>query len=294
MRLRDAGLGSVRADAFTRLQGGRPWTRKGVGLGCDLTPIASISGWHWFYFGIAALFAVTGPMWPWLRTRTWLPAVVAASLSRAPLDARLWLAALLLLFLYGTAPEMYHRATAPIAPTADQIAKATSPIQAKLDEAIKQRDTAKLELDDTKRQLDAAPQIAPLGASSSVLIVPSPSLTGPLIGEIASATILFEPGLGEAATLMEKSTNIKTAVVEIDHTVQTTIIGYQPIIGTFVFDGSYGPFDVRVGGGSVFPADTTTIRENGETSVVVQIFPGQALTTIGSSSREIRISFLRK
>lgn len=118
----------------------------GLPFGDDLyhdKPIASIGGWHWFYFGTAALFAVTGPMWPWIRTRTWLPAGVAASLSKAPLDARLWIAALLFLFLYGTAPEIYQRATAPAAPPAgftqqqvdEKIAVVTAPIQSKLDAA---------------------------------------------------------------------------------------------------------------------------------------------------------------
>ena len=104
----------------------------GLPFGDDLyhdKPIASIGVWHWFYLGIAALFAVTGPMWPWLRTRTWLPAGVTASLSKAPLDARVWIAALLLLFLYGTAPEIYQRATAP-APL-----PSVAPIQAQLDAA---------------------------------------------------------------------------------------------------------------------------------------------------------------
>lgn len=179
-------------------------------------------------------------------------------------------------------------------PSAADIAKATATIQEKLDDVIKQRDAAKVELEDTKRQLDAARQMTPLGTGSSTLIIPSPSSTAPLISEIASATVLFQPGIAEAVTLMEKSSNIKTALVEIDHTGQTTIIGYQPIIGTFVFDGSYGPFDVRVNGGSVFPADTATITKNGETSVVVQILPGQTFTVLSNLSRQIRISFFTK
>lgn len=120
----------------------------GLPFGEDLyhdKTIASIGGWHWFYLGIAAVFAVSGPMWPWIRTRTWLPPSVAESLSKAPLDARLWIAALLLLFLYVTAPEIYQRATAPSAPptvihdppTADDIAKAAAPIQAQLEAAQK-------------------------------------------------------------------------------------------------------------------------------------------------------------
>ena len=86
----------------------------GLPFGEDLYSEKPVTGWHLFYLAIGLLFAVTGPMWPWIRTRTWLPASIAASLSKAPLDARLWIAALLLLFLYGTAPEIYRRATAPM------------------------------------------------------------------------------------------------------------------------------------------------------------------------------------
>ncbi len=153
----------------------------GLPFGDDLyhdKPIANIGAWHWFYLGIAALFAVTGPMWPWIRTRTWLPAGVAASFSKAPLDARLWIAALLLLFLYGTAPEIYQRATAPAASpsvihaTAEDIAKATAPIQAQLDaashelqaevqrarEAAKELETVRSQIADLRQQNDALRQ----------------------------------------------------------------------------------------------------------------------------------------
>jgi hypothetical protein len=62
---------------------------------------------------IGLSFAVTGPMWPLIRIISWIPKKVSASFSRAALDARIWIAILLLLFVYGTAPEIYQRATQP-------------------------------------------------------------------------------------------------------------------------------------------------------------------------------------
>jgi hypothetical protein len=88
----------------------------GLPFGEDLYHSTPITGWHWFYLAIGLLFAGAGPMFPWIRTRTWVPEAVSASLSRASLDARVWIAALLLLFVYGTAPEIYRRATAPNIP----------------------------------------------------------------------------------------------------------------------------------------------------------------------------------
>ena len=71
----------------------------------------SISGWHWFYLSIGLLFAGAGPMFPWIRARAWIPETASASLSRAALDARFWIATLLLIFVYMAAPEIYRRAT---------------------------------------------------------------------------------------------------------------------------------------------------------------------------------------
>jgi hypothetical protein len=161
----------------------------GLPFGDDLyhdMPLSSIGGWHWFYLGIAIVFAVAGPMWPLIRTRTWLPAGAVTSLSKASLDARIWIATLLLLFLYGIAPEIYNRATGVHniiqppqkifgPPTAEQIAKAAEPeikkqvvaatasIQKQLDQTIAERDAANRKV----RQLEAlqsAPPAPPIAA----------------------------------------------------------------------------------------------------------------------------------
>jgi hypothetical protein len=89
----------------------------GLPFGDDLyhdKPIASVSGWHWFYLLIAMLLAIAGPMWPWIRTRSWVSQALVAPLSRVPSNPYVWLAVLLILFVYGTAPEIYQRATAPL------------------------------------------------------------------------------------------------------------------------------------------------------------------------------------
>jgi hypothetical protein len=73
----------------------------GLPFGDHLYHSQPITGWHYIYLGIAVLFAVGGPMWPWIRTRAWVSPRVSASVSRAASDARVWLIILLLLFIYG-------------------------------------------------------------------------------------------------------------------------------------------------------------------------------------------------
>jgi hypothetical protein len=161
----------------------------GLPFGDDLyhdKPISSIGGWHWFYLGIAIVFAVAGPMWPLIRARTWLPAGAVTSLSKASLDARIWIAALLLLFLYSIAPEIYNRATGVhniiqppqeifVSPSAEQIAKAAEPeikkqvvaatasIQKQLDQTIAERDVANRKVQQLKA-LQNAPPAPPIAA----------------------------------------------------------------------------------------------------------------------------------
>jgi hypothetical protein len=89
----------------------------GLPFGDDLYHGTPITGWHLFYLAIGLLFAGAGPMFPWIRTRSWIPERISASLSRAALDARIRIIALLLLFVYGVAPAIYRRATMPVAVT---------------------------------------------------------------------------------------------------------------------------------------------------------------------------------
>jgi hypothetical protein len=67
-------------------------------FGEDLYNDKTITGWHVFYLVIGLLFAGAGPMFPWIRTR--IPESISISLSRAALDARIWIAALLILYIY--------------------------------------------------------------------------------------------------------------------------------------------------------------------------------------------------
>jgi hypothetical protein len=103
----------------------------GLPFGDDLyhdKPLSSIGGWHWFYLGIAVMFALTGPMWPWLRSRPRAPQTAVTALSRMAINPYAWLAALLALFFYGTGPELYQRATAPFStPTAPREPTAQQP-----------------------------------------------------------------------------------------------------------------------------------------------------------------------
>lgn len=88
----------------------------GLPFGEDLYQNKPIAAWHIFYFIMAIILAGAGPMWPWLRTREWIPEGAKASLSKVPLDGRIWIATLLLLFVYGTGPEVYRRVVEPFIP----------------------------------------------------------------------------------------------------------------------------------------------------------------------------------
>jgi hypothetical protein len=92
----------------------------GLPFGEDLHNNKPVTPWNYFYLAIAIIFAVTGPMWPWLRTREWIPEGARVSLSKAPLDGRIWIVTLLLLFVYGTGPEIYRRAAQPFTSSISQ------------------------------------------------------------------------------------------------------------------------------------------------------------------------------
>jgi hypothetical protein len=85
----------------------------GLPFGEDLYNDRPIPPIHWFYLGVAIFCAIGGPMWPTIRKR-WATPNIAASIARSARDARLWVALLLVFFLYGVAPEAYRRASAPV------------------------------------------------------------------------------------------------------------------------------------------------------------------------------------
>ena len=115
-----------------------------------------------FYLVIGCFFAIGGPMFPLTRTVTWIPKGIAPSISKAARDARIWIAVLLLFFLYGVAPEIYQRAT--VAPpftngfTPDQvdakIASATAPLNEKIA-------SLRHQLNDARKTLPPAPPSQP-------------------------------------------------------------------------------------------------------------------------------------
>jgi hypothetical protein len=71
---------------------------------------------HWLFLSIAIFCAIAGPMWPAIRNRYASPRI-AASVAGAARDARVWVVVLLAFFLYGVAPDIYQRATKPVAVT---------------------------------------------------------------------------------------------------------------------------------------------------------------------------------
>jgi hypothetical protein len=83
----------------------------GLPFGEDLYNDKPVTGLHGFYLAIGLLFAVAGPMWPWIRTRPWVSQTLVASLSRVPSNPYVWFTILMVLFLYGAGPDIYRRAT---------------------------------------------------------------------------------------------------------------------------------------------------------------------------------------
>jgi hypothetical protein len=154
----------------------------GLPFGDDLYQDKPVSNLHWVYLVIGCLFAAGGPMFPLTREVRWLPQWVAPSISGAARDARVWIAVLLLFFLYGVAPDIYQRATKPIAVTGaigampigttsvdEAVAQATKRISSERDEAVqsgarmaKERDDAVRQLEDMKRQIQNMPPTAHL------------------------------------------------------------------------------------------------------------------------------------
>jgi hypothetical protein len=186
----------------------------GLPFGEDLYNDKPVTRWHLFYLAIGVLFAVAGPMWPWIRTRTWLPAGAIASLSKAPLDARLWIAALLLLFIYATGPELYKRAVSPAAlpvathepPTSEDTIKTKTQIQDQLNAITQERDQLKQQLTDAlTNQHSGAFTLAQPGAVGTITWRPQPQLLvlggGP---DAQIAGILFQ-GISSALVQMKEA-----------------------------------------------------------------------------------------
>jgi hypothetical protein len=120
----------------------------GLPFGEDLyhdTPFSEINGWHWVYLVIGIFFAGAGFMFPLLRTRRWFPVRMSASLSRTALDARFWIAALMILFVWVVLrPELFGRFSPPRTPSvSDKYAWEQLSINEALELRIALRDVTK-------------------------------------------------------------------------------------------------------------------------------------------------------
>jgi hypothetical protein len=158
----------------------------GLPFGDDLYHSSPVTWLHLFYLAIGLIFAVSGPMWPWIRTISWIPEGFSASLSRAALDARIWIAVLLLIFMYGVVPEIYQRISqnvvhhpSVIHATQEEIATAIAPIQSKLNALIHERNNLKRDLAEAKAQENTLKQ-----ALNKSNIIQSPTTQNALGGPI--------------------------------------------------------------------------------------------------------------
>lgn len=103
----------------------------GLPFGDDLYHDKPVIGLHLAYLCIGVLFAIGGPMFPLIRKISWVPKWIAPSISGAARDARIWIAILIIFFLYGIGPELYWRATTPLSARISQL-------QAELESANRQ------------------------------------------------------------------------------------------------------------------------------------------------------------
>jgi len=138
----------------------------GLPFGDALYHDKPITAQHWLYLSIAILCAIGGPMWPTIRNKYASPRV-ASSVANAARDARVWIAVLLVFFLYMAAPDIYLRATKPIVASGpigampvgagsvdETIAQAAKNVTSERDEAIKSAARAAKERDDALRELE--------------------------------------------------------------------------------------------------------------------------------------------
>lgn len=140
----------------------------GLPFGEDLYHGTPVTNAHIAYLVVGIIFAGVGPMWPHMRTLRWISPSIAASISRAAYDARLWVLVLLSIFFYGVAPEIYRRAIEPPASSNgytqqqvdEKIANAVASLNTQLAEANRQKDAAHRDADALRRQLQNTP--APL------------------------------------------------------------------------------------------------------------------------------------
>jgi ribosomal protein L12E/L44/L45/RPP1/RPP2 len=137
------------------------------------------------FIAVGCFFAGLGTAWPAVRTRFPQQALVL-SVGRIASDARYWLALILVGFLYAAGPEMYQRATRPVAVTGaigvmpigsesleEAIKNATEKIRAERDSAIanlavasKERDSLAEQLKQNQRSRVAAVPMAPQSSQS--------------------------------------------------------------------------------------------------------------------------------
>jgi hypothetical protein len=194
-------------------------------FGEDLYGDKPITGWHSFYLTIGLLFAVVGPIWPWIRTRSWISRTLVASLSGAAANAYVWLTVLLLLFLYNVGPELYHQAVHEPA-TADDIAKAIAPLQA--------------EIANLKKQLaDAAQRIEP---KTTAPLPPNAGESGGLISWALDGQFLVVTGGGPEArinSVLLQGTSTTSVSIKEAYAVSELTGHQQDLMANVQYKGYY-------------------------------------------------------
>src|SRR5258708_14835428 len=221
----------------------------GLRFGDDLYHAKPITLLHWSYLAVAVICAIGGPMWPTIRNR-WASPAVAASIAMAARDARIWIALLLIFFLYGTAPEIYKWASIPApaikqtsAPPNEDITKELNAsreqgviVANQLGAALRERDEARSEAKSLKRQWSDAQHAGAVSAMPS-----APIETGPITWDADSQFLVVTGGGPTAAidsVLIQGKSTTSVAIKEA-YAVSGLTGHRQDLIANVPYKGPY-------------------------------------------------------
>jgi hypothetical protein len=186
--------------------------------------------------------------------------------------------------------------------SADDVAKATASLRAEKDKALKDRDAAiqdvadaNRRLDEMRRELDAAREAAATRAPGDLTLA---------AGQIGAAILLYRQNsmYGTSFEVIEKSANIKNIEIQTyywrlaDPQLPTCSMTSCAIV-SFIFDGSYGPFEASIQDpDAAIIQPKITIVQNGQVHLDAVVETTSALSAVlsGGNLHELTISIRKK
>jgi len=199
--------------------------------------------------------------------------------GKAPLQSELDAAQKTIAELKNTSP----------APTGD-----LTKLAVERDKANRDRDAAIKDLEDTQHKLNAMQ--AELDAARAAAAARTPGALALNYDEVGAAVLLYRTsfslfGSGNSFEVMAKSTNVRTLELQVyQQQSNGPYCGLNCLLARFIFDGSYGPFEVSANDPDVASQLRADIAQNGEVRVDVVVDPGMQIG-INSSGLCMRLEF---